>query len=96
MIYIAHSSHIGVEGCVRRVRDTLYWPQVYKNTFPNVIFVSHIVVTWQRTDFTTGRLWAKIGVDLCELDGRILLAVSDVIDYYSNFIEIDNINRTTS
>ena len=28
MMSIAHSSHIGVEGCIRRVRDTLYWPQI--------------------------------------------------------------------
>ena len=27
---IAHSSHIGIEGCIRRVQDTLYWPQMSK------------------------------------------------------------------
>ena len=37
--------------------------------------------------------WAKIGVDLCELNGRILLVVCD---YHSNLIEIDNINKATS
>ena len=37
--------------------------------------------------------WAEIGVDLCKLNGHILLVVCD---YYSNFIEIDNINKATS
>ena len=23
-----HSSHIGIEGCIRRARDTLYWPRM--------------------------------------------------------------------
>ena len=32
-------------------------------------------------------------MDLCELNGHILLVVCD---YYSNFIEIDNISKATS
>ena len=100
MMSIAHSSHIGVEGCIRRVRDTLYWPQMSKE-LKEYISKCDICLSYQSSPGRepilqheiTERPWAKIGVDLCELDGRILLVVCD---YYSNFIEIDNINRATS
>ena len=39
------------------------------------------------------RPWNKIGANLCELNGRTPLAVSD---YYSNFIEVEKLNNTTS
>ena len=25
LLAVAHSTHIGIEGCIRRMRDTLYW-----------------------------------------------------------------------
>ena len=100
MMSIAHSSHIGIEGCIRRVRDTLYWPQMSKDLKEYIskcdiclsnqslpgreLILQHDIIE---------RPWAKIGVDLCELNGRTLLVVCD---YYSNFIEIDNINKATS
>ena len=37
--------------------------------------------------------WAKVAADLCELDSRTLLVVSD---YYSNFIEVSRATSTTS
>ena len=97
MMSIAHSSHIGVEGCIRRVRDTLYWPQMSQD-LKEYIFKCDICPSYQSS---LGRVpilqheitecpWAKIGVDLCELNGLV------VSDYHSNFIEIDNINRATS
>ena len=41
----------------------------------------------------TARPWSKVGADLCDLNGRTLLVVCD---YYSNFIEVDHINKVTS
>lgn len=35
----------------------------------------------------------KVGADLCELQGHTLLVVSD---YYSNFIEVENLHTTTT
>ena len=100
MMSIAHLSHIGVEGCICRLRDTLYWPQMSKD-LKEYISKCDICLSCRSLPGREPILqheitecpWAKIGVDLCELDGRILLVVSD---YYSNFIEIDNINRATS
>ena len=28
MLSMAHASHIGVEGCIRRARETMYWPRI--------------------------------------------------------------------
>ena len=28
LMAVAHSSHIGIEGCIRRCRDSLYWPRM--------------------------------------------------------------------
>ena len=39
------------------------------------------------------RPWNKIGADLCKLNGRTLLVLSD---YYSNFIEVEKLSKTTS
>lgn len=39
------------------------------------------------------RPWNKLGVDLCELDGRNLLVAGD---YYSNFVEVERLSTTTS
>ena len=39
------------------------------------------------------RPWSKVGADLCDLQGRTLLVVSD---YYSNFIEVENIRANTT
>ena len=39
------------------------------------------------------RPWSKVGVDLCDLHGRTLLVACD---YFSNFIEVENLQSTTS
>ena len=28
LISVAHASHIGIEGCLRRMRECLYWPRM--------------------------------------------------------------------
>ena len=42
---------------------------------------------------TPSRPWEKVGADLCELNGRHYLII---VDYYSNFIEVDLLKETTS
>ena len=39
------------------------------------------------------RPWSKVGVDLCELHGRTLVVV---VDYYSNFIEVERVTNLTT
>ena len=88
-----HSSHIGIQGCLRRARETLYWPGMIKkvedyiakcstcNTYQSEQakepMISHHIPT---------RPWEKVGMDLFELNNRDFLIT---VDYYSNYFEVD-------
>ena len=81
-------------------RDSLYWPCMaterkeyiskcdvclaHRSTPGKEPLLSHELVA---------RPWSKVAADLCELDGRTLLVISD---YYSNFIEVARLNSVTS
>ena len=100
LISVAHASHIGIEGCLRRMRECLYWPrmttQVKDYLSKCEVCLSHRSAPprepLQQHDFVA-RPWSKIGADLCQIDGRTLLVVCD---YYSNFIEVARLNTVTT
>lgn len=87
-----HSSHIGVEGCLRRVRETVYWPRMnfevreyaercdvcrsLDEKQPKETIVSHDVPE---------RPWSKLGTDILKFDQQEYLIT---VDYFSNFWEI--------
>lgn len=87
-----HATHIGIEGCIRRARETLYWPRM-TTEIKEYISRCDVCLTHRNGQGKepilphefTARPWAKIAADLCEFDNRILLVVSD---YYSNYIEV--------
>ena len=93
----AHASHIGVEACIRRARDSLYWPRMTTELKEYIakcdVCMAHrseqSKEPIQQHDFAA-RPWSKVAADLCDLDGHTLLVISD---YYSNYIEVA---RTTS
>lgn len=100
LMAVTHASHTGIEGCIRRARDSLYWPRMatelkeyiskcdvclaHRSTPGKEPLLSHELVA---------RPWSKVAADLCELDGRTLLVIAD---YYSNFIEVARLNSVTS
>ena len=95
-----HASHIGIEGCTRRARDTLYWPRM-TTEIKEYISKCDVCMTHRTSqgkepilqhEFIS-RPWAKVAADLCEFDNRVLLVVSD---YYSNYIEVARLNNLTS
>ena len=97
MIELVHSTHIGTEGCLRRARDIMYWPRMSTQLKDYVskcdVCMAHrpqqSKEPIQQHEFAA-RPWSKVGADLCELKGRTLLVVSD---YYSNYIEVENISK---
>ena len=95
-----HSSHIGIEGCIRRARDTLYWPRMATELREYVskcdVFLSHRAEQTKEPLLqhdVTDRPWSKVAADLCELDNRTPLVI---VDYYSNFVEVARLSSVTS
>ena len=100
MIKQIHSGHFGIEACVRRARDILYWPGMqsdirqavkqckicneHKPEQARQPMISHPV---------PDRPWSTISADLFTLDGRSYLIV---VDHYSDFWEVDELEETTS
>ena len=100
LLGMAHSTHTGIEGCVRRMRDTLHWSRMATIVRE---YVSKCDICLAHRDSpgkqpimqheVIDRPWAKIGVDLCAEHGCNLLVISD---YYSNYIEVAKLQLTTS
>jgi len=71
-----HASHIGIQGCLRRAREVLYWPGMNKDIEDHVAkcevcnsqpaaqgrepLICHEIPS---------RPWEKIAIDLFELNG---------------------------
>ena len=100
LIAASHASHIGIEACIRRARDTLFWPRMTKE-LKEYIAKCDICMSYrsaqtkeplQQHEFIA-RPWSKVSADFCHLDGRTLLVISD---YYSNFVEIACVTALTS
>lgn len=91
-----HSSHIGINGCIRRAKQAVFWPsmsrhiqsrvencrtcQEYQMSQSKEPLMSHDVPS---------RPWEKVGVDIFSFrEHNYLLTV----DYLSNFFEVDRLH----
>ena len=100
MMAITHATHIGVEGCIRRARENMFWPHMSTELKEYIskcdICMAHCDMPskepLQQHDFVI-HLWSKVGADLYDLHRRTLLVVCD---YYSNFIEVESIQEVTT
>ena len=95
-----HRSHLGVESVLRRARESLYWPNMaadirqvvenceacrsYARSQQKETLITHETPTLQ---------WEKVGVDLFSWEGRDYQVI---VDYTSNFWEVDRMNSTTT
>lgn len=95
-----HVSHAGVEGCLRRARESVYWPGMnaelrhwISTCEPCRLFeVSHGKETLMSHEVPQ-RPWEKVAVDLLTHDQKDYLVT---IDYYSGFWELDRLRTTDS
>ena len=85
-----YSSHIGLNGCLRRARECMYWPSMtaelkeyisqcetcskYEARKQKEFLMSHEIAE---------RPWEKIGTDLYTINGQDYLFF---VDYFSNFL----------
>ena len=100
MMSVTHASHIGTEGCIRRARETMYWPRMSCELKEYIskcdICMAHCTAPGREPIMQheyAARPWAEVGADLCDHAGQILLVVSD---YYSNFIEVEHLHKATT
>ena len=95
-----HSSHLGIEACLRRARESLYWPGM-STQIKDFVSRCSVCRSYQPKQCkepllphdVPERPWAKVGIDLFTLDNRNYLLT---VDYFSNFVEVDHLTSTTS
>ena len=95
-----HASYAGVEGCLMRARESVYWPGMnselkrwISTCEPCRLFeVSHGKETLMSHDIPQ-RPWEKVAVDLFTLNQKDYLVT---VDYYSGYWELDRLHNTDS
>ena len=100
MLQRIHASHLGIEGCLRRARECLYWPGMnseVKDFIQQCEVCRSTDVKQQKEplqphDIPT-RQWAKVAVDLFVCNRQNYLII---VDYYSGFWEIEHLDSTVS
>ena len=95
-----HAGHLGINACLRRARDLIYWPGMSKDIRQHVetcaTCAAHSTQQPQETIIhgeAPNRPWQKVGSDLFKWEGREYIIVTD---YYSNFFEMEQIEASTS
>ena len=94
-----HTGHQGITKCRERARISLWWPGLSKQLEELVKSCSECCkVQNQRAEplipSTLPKLpWQKVGIDLFQWKKHTYLLI---MDYYSRFIEISQLNRTTA
>ena len=88
-----HQSHLGIEGCLRRARDLIFWPRM-SSEIRQYISMCEVCQTYQakqnkrESHELPDRPWETIGIDLFSLDATEYLIT---VDYHSNFLEVDKL-----
>ena len=95
MIKQLHSTHLGMESCLRLARECFYWPgmtddvreYVSRCSICNALRPEQCREPLQPSE-APQRSWEKVAMDLFDFDGRHYLII---VDYYSNFFEVESL-----
>lgn len=95
-----HAGHTGINSCIRRARQYIFWPGMSTEirqtvetcaTCNSLRYKQPMEPLAQHT--VPERPWEKIGTDLFYDSGKAYLITAD---YFSNFFEIDELQHETS
>ena len=100
MLTRIHSSHLGTDGCLRRARESLFWPRMSYD-IKQYIAACDVCRTYEtaqqketlKSHELTTRPWEKVESDLFKWDNKDYLVT---VDYHSNFWEVDFLPDTAS
>ena len=95
-----HSSHLGIEACLRKARDSVFWPNMtgdvrdqasqcsicaeLQSKNPKEPMQSHQI---------PDRPWSRVAADQFKLHGKDYIVI---VDFYSDFIEVKMLEENTS
>jgi hypothetical protein len=88
-----HAGHLGINSCLRRAKDILYWPGMSAE-IRQYIETCGTCATYQDKQPQQDQVimsipplpWQRIGVDIASFGGKEYLII---VDYHSNFFEFD-------
>ena len=93
-----HSSHVGIEGSLRRARECVYWPGMNADVKDYISKCETCRAEGKSQSKETlmsheiaGRPWEKVGLDLFDLRNQTFLVT---VDYFSNYWEVDRLEGT--
>lgn len=95
-----HVGHLGINSCLRRARDLVYWPGMSKDIRQ---YIEACSICASHSDKqpseplhmheTPTRPWERVGCDIFTIRSRNYLVT---VDYCSNFFEVDFLPETDS
>ena len=95
-----HSTHIGVQGCLRRARELVYWPAM-NSDITDYLSKCEVCNTFQPQQQKEPLIsheiplcpWEKIASDIFTFDSKDYLCT---VDYYSNYFKLDRLYDKTA
>ena len=100
MVQRTHAAHLGIDSCLRLARQSIYYPGITSDIRVAVQRCSVCSTysrkqqkeTLQQHEFGD-KPWQKVGVDLFTYGGHEHVVT---VDYFSNFFEVDRLEKSTS
>ena len=100
MLKQIHRSHIGIEGCLRRAREVLYWP-LMNSEVKDFVSKCSICQSYKpdqcREELQpypiSSRPWSMLGADFFDLGQKQFFLL---VEYWSGFFEVQEVKVATS
>ena len=95
-----HSSHLGIEACLRKARDVVFWPAM-NSEIKEAITKCSVCAEFQarnlkeplQTHHIPDQPWSRLAVDLFTLRKREYIVLTY---YYSDFVEVGELSDTSA